>query len=87
MGAAAVFGLVIPIAASRADLCREPPRLFSAVPTIQAFIEYRFLSAQEVCSFERLFLVYGIVVLIGSMLTVRSMPQILNDRAASNGLQ
>jgi hypothetical protein len=85
MGTAAVFGLGIPMAASSADLCREPPRLFSAAPTIQAFIEYKFLSAQEVCSFERLFFAYSIIVIIGSMLIGRSMPQLLNRRAASNG--
>ncbi|MGJ0532677.1 hypothetical protein [Methylocystis sp.] len=85
MGAAAVLGLLIPIAGSSADLCRGPLRFFSAAPTIQAFIKYKFLSAQEVCSFERLFLAYGITVIIGSMLIGRSMPQLLNRRAASNG--
>ncbi len=85
MGAAAVFGFLIPIAGSRADLCRGPLRFFSAAPAIQAFIEYNFLSAQEVCSFERLFFAYSIIVIIGSMLIGRSMPQRLNRRAASNG--
>jgi hypothetical protein len=85
MGSAAVLGLLIPIAGSSADLCRGPLRFFSAAPTIQAFIEYKFLSVQEVCSFERLFLAYGIIVIIGSMLIGRSMPQILNRRAKSNG--
>lgn len=87
MGVAGVLGLLIPIAGSSADLCRGPLRFFSAAPAIQVFIEYNFLSAQEVCSFERLFFAYSIIVIviIGSMLIGRSMPQRLNRRAASNG--
>lgn len=82
---AAVFGLVVPIASSSADICSGSIEYFSALPLIQAFIEYKFVSTNEVCSFFVIFLLYSVIVIFGAMLSGRTMPPILSRRALSDG--
>lgn len=82
---AGVFGIAVPIMASSADFCREPLRLLSAAPMIQAFIQYRYLTFQEVCSFEWLFILYSFIVITSFMLIGWAIPPILINRALSAG--
>lgn len=86
MGIAGVMGLVVPMAASSADFCRGSLGLFSIAPMIQAFIEYKFISSQDVCSFEWLFVEYSIVVFLGFMFFGRQVTPIYINRVKSNGL-
>jgi hypothetical protein len=85
MVVAGVFGFVVPIAASSADVCHEPLGLFSVAPMLQAFIQYSFVSMQDVCSFEWLFIWYSIIIILGFMFIGWPMPPILINRALSAG--
>jgi len=75
-----VLALLVPVIASGVDFCRGSIGLLSSLPMIQAFVKYKYISMQDVCSFEWAFLYYTLFVVVGFLYFGRPMPPLLIRR-------
>jgi hypothetical protein len=78
---------LVPVVASSFDCVEGPFGLLSSLPMIQAFVEYRFLSEREVCSFEWILITYAAVVILAFAWFGRQIPPFWIERAKYRGFK